>query len=479
MKPILRRTLIAVVLVFSLLRFIHLSADFPMHNWFELAAYTDEGWYNSAAVRAAHTGDWLKPGDFNPAVATPVLPAVDYLLFRAFGSGLAVARAAAALCFLIALLGGYALLRRFEGPPFALTATGLCAVSFYGFAFSRLALLEYPALALLFAALNCAALERPPLPKGLLTGALFAAAVMTKMSAGFAAVPLAYLLLARADNRKEALRAAAAAAAVAAIIFFAWWRLLIVPHIADFRFFMSIQYRVKPSFPALLMSALRSLRHGLNVGPVLYPLALVGGVACLFLARVRSRPLFIVAMLWTATYFAYLTYRAYAPIRYYPLLYPMLVVLLLYAARALYQRSAGWGAAAAAVIALCAVGNGLRIADYLLHPHYSFLSMATEISAQVEHNGPGAVLLGNFADTIALVHYVDALNSDYGSAPLARRLSQYPPRFFVQAEPDPSADPDLGRFYRMTLIDDYRVFGSGPASAQVLLYRLDPLAGGG
>ena len=48
---------------------------------FDWAKYTDEGWYGNAAIRAHLFGNWYMAGDFNPAVAVPVWPFVEWLLF--------------------------------------------------------------------------------------------------------------------------------------------------------------------------------------------------------------------------------------------------------------------------------------------------------------------------------------------------------------------------------------------------------------
>ena len=69
--------------------FLHLRADFPNFSpWMDYAKYTDEGWYGSAAVAYFIRGGWYVPGDFNPAVALPVWPFLEWILFHFTGVSL-------------------------------------------------------------------------------------------------------------------------------------------------------------------------------------------------------------------------------------------------------------------------------------------------------------------------------------------------------------------------------------------------------
>jgi len=79
----LRAVLLAVAAIFFALHFLHLTADFPNHSpWVDWSKYTDEGWYGDAAIRHYLFGHWYFKGDFNPAVALPVWPAIEWIAFR-------------------------------------------------------------------------------------------------------------------------------------------------------------------------------------------------------------------------------------------------------------------------------------------------------------------------------------------------------------------------------------------------------------
>ena len=90
---------------FAALHAWHLRADFPNGSpWiFDWAKYTDEGWYGAAAIRAHLFGHWYMAGDFNAAVALPVWPFVEWVLFFFTGVTVEAARGLAVGCFFASL----------------------------------------------------------------------------------------------------------------------------------------------------------------------------------------------------------------------------------------------------------------------------------------------------------------------------------------------------------------------------------------
>src|ERR1700691_1846650 len=110
---LLQWVLLAVAVVFLAIHFVHLTADFPNHSpWMDWAKYTDEGWYGDAAIRHYLTGHWYWKGDFNPAVALPAWPALEWIVFRFTGVSPAAARALTLVVFGITMLVLYRLIAR-------------------------------------------------------------------------------------------------------------------------------------------------------------------------------------------------------------------------------------------------------------------------------------------------------------------------------------------------------------------------------
>ena len=205
-----------------------LRADFPNHSpWiFDWAKYTDEGWYGNAAIRAHLFGNWYVAGDFNPAVALPVLPFLEWVLFFATGVTLEAARGLAVAFFFVNLLLSYLLLRA-HGPRWAgLLAVTLMVTSPFLYCFSRLAILEPLLTAFTLAALNLAVrlprMRRPVLASAGI-GLLLTLMMLTKTTAVFLLPAVGWALLVELrQERKKAMRCAAAALGTFAVSYGLW-----------------------------------------------------------------------------------------------------------------------------------------------------------------------------------------------------------------------------------------------------------------
>lgn len=181
---------VAVIVAFAVLAALHLRADFPNYSpWtFDWAKYTDEGWYVNAAIRAHLFGHWYVPGDFNPAVALPVLPFLEWLLFFITGVTPQAACGLDVAFFFVSLLLTYRLVRD-KGTRWAgLMAVTLMVTSPFLYSFSRLAILEPLLIAQTLLTLNLAvrmSRMRRPLLISVTLGFLFAVMMLTKTTAIF------------------------------------------------------------------------------------------------------------------------------------------------------------------------------------------------------------------------------------------------------------------------------------------------------
>jgi hypothetical protein len=285
---------LAGVAGFAALHALHLRADFPNHSpWmFDWAKYTDEGWYGNAAVRAHLLGHWHLAGDFNPAVAVPVWPALEWVLFCLTGVTVEAARALAVSVFFVNLALSYALLcargagstslRRearsaFQWP--ALLAVSLLVTSPYLYCFSRLAILE-PLLTLwVLAGLNVAVRMdrmRRPLWGAAGVGALALLAALTKTTAIFLLPALALAMAVPLWRRRSlALKCVGVASAVFAGGYGLWlvlvWRMHLL---ADFRYYFYVNRYPRPQEWTWPLVSLWWSAHGvLWVDWILTPLA--------------------------------------------------------------------------------------------------------------------------------------------------------------------------------------------------------------
>ena len=133
---------LGLIVGFAAMHAWNLKADFPNGSpWIaDWAKYTDEGWYGNAAIRAHRFGNWYLAGDFNPAVAVPVWPFTEWILFFFTGVTPEAARGLAVAAFFVNLGLSYLLLRK-AGPRWmALLGLTLLATSPFLYCFSRLAI---------------------------------------------------------------------------------------------------------------------------------------------------------------------------------------------------------------------------------------------------------------------------------------------------------------------------------------------------
>src|SRR6202789_3886081 len=113
----LRRAIVAVAAVFFVLHFLHLTAEFPNHSpWVDWSKKTDEGWDGDAGICHYLSGHWYWQGDFNPAVALPVWPAIELMVFRFTGVSVTAARALTLCVFGFTLVTLYLLIQRHTRP---------------------------------------------------------------------------------------------------------------------------------------------------------------------------------------------------------------------------------------------------------------------------------------------------------------------------------------------------------------------------
>ena len=365
--------LLAVSAAFYALHFLHLTADFPNNSpWVDWSKYTDEGWYSDAAVRHYLFGHWYFKGDFNPAVALPVWPAIELVWFRLAGVSLASARSLTLGVFALTLVTFYRLVARHtrphrspdqphSGPPLAaaLAVLFLCTSPFL-FAFERMAILEplliaLTALSLLAAShLHPLSLRRHPERRAqpgeirrhperraetAVEGSLYSAlrstlyalpsvflaillplAVLTKTTAIFLFPSVFYMVWARAGYRlRPFLRLALPPALGGVALWCAYFFLFVRPHyLADYRYLFSANAYTGIELDPLATVVLNTLGDGLWMGHVLYPALFVAAALTLFWRpRLLTNPLVPALWLWIGGYFFFLAYHNNLQPRYY------------------------------------------------------------------------------------------------------------------------------------------------------------------
>lgn len=496
---------------FAILHALNLRADFPNHSpwWMDWAKYTDEGWYGNAAIRAHLFGNWYLAGDFNPAVAAPVWPFLEWLLFFFTGVTVEAARGLAIGCFFSSLLLSYLLLKT-RGPNWmALLALTLLVTSPFLYSFSRLAILEPLLTTLMLAALNLA-VRLPSFRRQVWAsawiGLLFTLMMLTKATAVFLLPALAWAtVLPLWQVRAPIVRCVSAAAGTCGVSFCLWTALVVhCGLLADYKYFFFVNtYRRPKEFYGPLVSLWWSLHGGLWVDRILFPLAgLVVVAAILAWRSARARklchdPVFGASVLAVAGYIFFMAYQNHPQPRYFAVLSFFSFFVVAQGAAALLEEpdSAGnlpgageWngrvrmlpGRALLGLIAIAAGVNGAWTLDYATHPEYTFVDGAQRLTRYIdEHPNGKRLLVCVSGDEITLATHLPTINDLFVTpnpsfSDLAGKLGYYQPGWYATWNNlDAGAIEDLHSHYSVEQVASFRAFDDRTRDVLVL-FKLHP-----
>ncbi|HEY3706939.1 MAG TPA: phospholipid carrier-dependent glycosyltransferase [Terracidiphilus sp.] len=494
-----------LILAFAAMHYLHLQADFPNHSpWMEdWAKYTDEGWYGNAAVRAHLLGHWYIAGDFNPAPAVPVWPALEWMVFFFSGVSITAARALSVSFFVLELVLGYLLLRVRGSRWMALLALTMAVTSPFLYAFSRLAILEPMLVAFLLAGLNLAVRLprfRRPGWVSLVIGILFTLMLLTKTTAVFLLPALGWAMLASLwPDRRKALRCVVAAGAAAAITFGGWMALVVHKGLlADYKYLFFINKYDKPTewyWPVL--SLWWSVKGGLWIGHVLVPLA---GIVVVLVAVGWRRPwardlwrnpVFGSSVLALAGYILFMTYQNHPQPRYYVVVALFSFFVLAMGAEVLLKglwagmprtpvarARALAGCAVVGVSAATALFNAVVTLGYVTHPEYTWVDAARSLTGYIDaHPNGNRVLISISGDEITMITHLPSLCDDFGTEPLADKLGRYQPGWWATwNDIDPGTLEDLHTHYSLEQVATFDALDH-PDRDQLVLFKLHPLPG--
>jgi hypothetical protein len=501
---------IVAIAYFALLHAWHLRADFPNGSpWVcDWAKFTDEGWYGNAAIRAHLFGNWYMAGDFNPAVAVPVWPFLEWLLFFFTGVTIEAARGLAVACFFLNLVLSYLLLgSRGVGSRsprwIALLGVTLVATSPFLYCFSRLAILEPLQITLTLAALILAVRlpqRRRPVLGSIGIGLLFALIVLTKTTGLFLLPAVLWAMVVPLwEQRKLAVRCALVMVGVAGAAFGAWMALIAgFGLLGDYRYYFFVNTYDKPTeFYWPLLSFWWSF-HGLLW--VDHSLILLAGAVVLAAAiawrsawgrKLWRDPLFGASLWAVAGYVLFMTLQNHPQPRYFavPAFFCFFVVVL--GAETLLNQAGhpnpsgrpnltrGLGWAVVVFAAAAAAVHGAQTIRYAAHPEYTWVNAATQLALYMDTHPNGKRLLNSISgDEITLLTHVPSLCDDFGTEDLAPKLAAYQPGWYATWDDlDPGTLEDLHNIYSLEQVASFPAFDD-PDRSVLVLFKLHPLPHG-
>ncbi len=482
--------------LFYALHFLHLKADFPNNSpWVDWSKYTDEGWYGDAAIRHVLFGHWYFKGDFNPAVALPVWPAVELVWFKFTGVGTAAARSLTLLVFAATLVVFYWLLRRHtrprsdhSGQPLAAPlAVFLLCTSPLLYVFERMAIIEPLLICLTALALLAASYLHPirrslfnihySLPTLLLT--LLLPAIVLAKTTGICLFPaIFYMVWARAGYRiRPALRLGVPPAIGGIALWCAYYFGFVKPHyLEDYRYLFSANAYTGIELEPLAKVVLNTIADGAWMGVALYiTFFVVLALVVFWRPRIFTNPLFVSLLLWIGGYFAFLAYHNNLQPRYYLVVAVPITAVVALGLDNFRQANGVVNILVAAVVLVIAVPDAIQQLGYVLHPTYDFEAAAQGIKQIVlaDHDHPNLILSISGSD-LTLMTGLPSIDDDFGTLDLDKRVKEYRPGWYVawNQVDDDKAD-SLIPLYTIHRVAAFPAYDDADRNL-LILYRLDP-----
>jgi hypothetical protein len=500
-RTLLQLALVAFAVASLALHFVHLNADFPNHSpWMDWSKYTDEGWYGDGAIRQAQLGHWYVAGDFNPAVALPVWPLLEFALFSFTGVSLVAARALSVAVFAATLVVAYLLVRRCsigvrtggvaDSPLAPAVGVVLLAVSPFCYVFTRLAILE-PLLVLLGMLALLAATSRRRWVVIVSLGVLIPAMVLTKTTAVFLLPAIAWMLWAAAGYRLRAsLRVGVPAAALAAALWSGYFFLVVKPRfLEDYRYLFSANAYTGITRENALDVILNTIRGGMWMGKLIYPAALAAMLAAVLCRRRTFRnPLIPALILWALGYGAFLAYHNNLQPRYYLVIAVPLTLLVAVVAEEIYVAAPGvltparrpervvYLALVGTLLLAVLVSDAVRMVDYATSPQYTFTQAAEALKRVVasEAKGHSELVLSISGSDLSLMTGLPSICDDFGTMTLEDRIAKYRPGWYAAwNQVDDDKMDALAPMYHLERVAEFPAFDD-PERNLLILYRLDP-----
>ena len=473
----------AVVILANAAKFVYLDADFPRGLTTSRALYTDEGWYSMNAVNAATGKPWYSAGEWNTAINLPVGPLLQTGVFHIFGTSLASARGLVAAASVLLVGAAFGLGRLYLPGPSASLLAVLLSLDFFLFGYARLAILDLTMTAVVMLAFWAAAAidVRRVLLAAMLAGTLLGIAALTKTTALCAVPALAYLSSARVDDRRRRWL-------VAAFVLMPCGLITLGYNLAAWHAFPSdyLAFHAFAEGEGLASGPLDALRNAglafvnmVRAEPVVATLALATVALLRRSAAFRANLLVRASVVWILAFVVMLAFRNYQPSRYFVVVAVPLHILFCAGTGHLADLPvpAWFGQTARAIAVGGLVGlNAGRIVGYVTDPSYSFVTMAREVAAIVNHpagdRGSG-VLLGDMAPSLSIERRISATSMGHTPEGLAAQIVRHCPTYFITLESDRGHDVHaLSEYYAVEPVGHWNVLGNYYEGRPVRLFRL-------
>ena len=305
-------------------------------------------------------------------------------------------------------------------------------------------------------------------------------------------------------DMRKILRCTGAAVVTSAVTFGGWMALLVANGLLpDYEYLFFINKYPKPAqlyWP--MISLWWSFHGGLWIDPILVPLAGVLIVIVVAAAigwsspwarKVLLNPVFGASILASAGYIGFMTYQNHPQPRYFAFIAFFCFFVVALGAEALVGAGGALGPGIAlrrlggAVVLLAAVtagGNAAWTLSYALHPEYTYVTAAKELTRYIdEHPNGNRLLVSISGDDITMMTHLPTLCDDFGTPTsdmpdLVAKLAHYRPGWWATwNDIDPGTLEDLHNRYSLEQVASFHALDNSERNVLVL-FKLHPLPGG-
>jgi hypothetical protein len=137
----------------------------------------------------------------------------------------------------------------------------------------------------------------------------------------------------------------------------------------------------------------------------------------------------------------------------------------------------GW--AAAMVAAVAAGAHGAETISYAMHPEYTWVNAAAQLTQYIDAHPNGKRLLVSISgDEIMLITRLPALCDDFGTEDLPTKTAAYQPGWYASwNDIDAGTIQDLHVHFSLEQVAEFKAFDD-PDRNVLVLFKLHPLPGG-
>ena len=314
-------------------RFFHLQADPPAGEISDSGAFlTDEGIYSQNAIQWSRTGKWHLDEELNPGAVMPVFMVYQFGLMQIFGVHLWSVRVGGILCGLLNLLFIFVFLRK-EDPTLAKIVLILGAVNFPLIIYNRLAFAENLLLCLLIGMVICLknmTQAKQPVLWTIVFWFLSGVAFLTKPLHLFMIIPfLIELFLVNPIQKRKIIFASVAAFSLVCVGIF----IFTYPYVEAWHYFyqLNLVTHFSSGFRIYIWKVVVSLFENplFRMMPILFVIAIWKSFHY-FSNFIRKKEIGLIERIFSIYYlsgFLFLVVIPYAPVRYWLVLIPPILIL--------------------------------------------------------------------------------------------------------------------------------------------------------